>query len=484
MRSDSSNNSNSVQDVRMDKENRIRHLLNRQGSTWQLREMALTRGGLVNAELRQQIWPLLAGLEDDKVPSWMETTAQLFEPTTEVYCEAEDRERDLIRRDVGRSVLFHHSCPSPNSVMAPDDSSVALSIKSNPEYTTSTLASVLTATISAPLEDGDKPHYYQGLHDIGGVLLHNLDYNEIFCTAILRKLCQTHLRDCARETFIDLQHFLNACLLPVVGMIDPPVHETLLLSGVPLLSTVLPWLLTWFTHSIHDEQDSSRLVDAFMASHPLLPFYVSIALLVHRKLRMDILTTELDDPSSMHFCIQNLPSRIKSDWSHENSGLYLSTQELIETALSIMKQVPPKTLLNLVNDPGLAERMVLLQSPPVIVAPSSCTAETCSRAKMASGVSVYMATQQPDVVGKWLRPFGPPPCPFPPPSPTAQPTRRPTTQLRRIRNRLRQVRRLLPKTREGWIFFAYFSFIFLYSLYDFIHYSWVLFATRLATRAH
>jgi Rab-GTPase-TBC domain len=281
------------------------------------------------------------GLDDDD-ESWMESTAKLFEPTAEPCSESQDLERDLIRRDVGRSVLFHHSCPSPNSVMghtssAPPDDTV--SVKSSAEYTTSSLASVLTATISTPLDPEnptDKLHYYQGLHDIGGVLLMNLEYNEVFTTAILRRLCQTHLRDCARDSFADLHWFLDACLLTVVNMVDEPVHEALQLSGIPLLSTVLPWLLTWFTHSIHDEEESSRLVDAFMASHPLLPFYTSVALLVHPKLRNDILTAELDDPSSMHFAIQNLPSRIKSDWLPEPMGLYVSGQDLIETALSIM----------------------------------------------------------------------------------------------------------------------------------------------------
>jgi Rab-GTPase-TBC domain len=290
----------------------------------------------VTAELRQQIWPCLVGLHDEE--PWMANTAKLFEPSTDACSESQDRERDLIRRDVGRSVLFHHSCPSPNSVMG-HTSDDAPSVKSSAEYTTSTLASVLTATISAPLDADnptDKLHYYQGLHDIGGVLLMNLGYDEVFTTAILRRLCQTHLRDCAQESFADLHWFLNACLLTVVSKVDEPVHEALLLSGVPLLSTVLPWLLTWFTHSIHDEEESSRLVDAFMASHPLLPFYTSIALLVHPKLRNDILTTELDDPSSMHFAVQNLPSRIKSDWFPEPMGMYVSGQDLIETALSIM----------------------------------------------------------------------------------------------------------------------------------------------------
>jgi hypothetical protein len=300
------------------------------------------------------------GLRDDH----LEETAKLFEPTLlcdAVCSEEEDRERDLIRRDVGRSVLFHRNCPSPVSVVSSsagnnhhhaangslllEDQSTAKSHSNNknndPELTTSTLAAVLTATVSAPLTPQQgKPFYYQGLHDIGGVLLQTMDLDEISTTAILRRLCQSHLRDAVRENFAELTWFLDTFLMRVLEKIDPQVHEAVVLSGVPLISTVMPWMITWFTHCIHEEECANRLVDAFMASHPLLPFYFSLALMVHPKFRLDIVTAELDDPSSMHFAIQHLPARIGSDWSKTSSaaqdGDCVSAQELIETSISIM----------------------------------------------------------------------------------------------------------------------------------------------------
>lgn len=213
------------------------------------------------------------------------------------------------------------------------------SIESKGEHTTKALATVLTATISAPLTpNDDKPHYYQGLHDLGGVLLENLEYNEVLTTAILRRLCLTHLRDNTKATFEDVKWFLNSCLMNVLGIVDPPVYYALVECGLDALlpMTLVKWLFTWFTHSIHGEEEASRLVDAFVASHPLLPFYVSIAFLVHPRLRNHILTSELDDPSSMNMAIQNLPSQIKSDWKFDDDLSFVTTQELIETAISIM----------------------------------------------------------------------------------------------------------------------------------------------------
>jgi Rab-GTPase-TBC domain len=276
----------------------------------------------------------LAGLSHDN--NWLEESSKLFEPSTNACSESEDRERDLIRRDVGRSVLFHHSCPSPNSVMGSFDEQ---SMESKAELSTKRLAAVLTAVISVPLSpNDDKPHYYQGLHDLGGVLLENLEYDEVLTTAILRNLCRTHLRDNTKATFEDVKWFLNSCLMKVLGIVDPPVYQALVECGLDALlpMTLVKWLFTWFTHSIHGEEEASRFVDAFIASHPLMPFYVSIAFLVHPRLRTDILTADLDDPSSMNMAIQNLPSQVKSDWKPEGDTSYVTTQELIDTAISIM----------------------------------------------------------------------------------------------------------------------------------------------------
>ena len=468
-------------------------------------------------ELRQKVWPSLAGLREDE--PWMERTAKLFEPSSSlattaqevaVCSEMEDRERDLIRRDVGRSVLFHHSCPSPNSVMGSFDTNSSAgnsncvmdnttvdggsSVKSSSaEHTTSILAAVLTCTISTPLTPStEKPHYYQGLHDIGGVLLHNLDYNEVVTTAILRQLCQSHLRDCVKESFGDLQWFLDSVLMQVVAQCDVQVHEALLLSGVPLLSTVLPWLLTWFTHSMHDEEGASRLVDAFMASHPLLPFYVSIALLVHPILREDIVSCELDDPSSMHFAIQNLPSRIQSDWAHNRGDLYVSAQALIETAISIMEHVPPQSLLQLVDDPERAERMGLMKSLSfwTLDDESSTFTSACPRAKMASGVPVLMTSQHKgENVVPWRKSFGPPAVTIPdipPPELDQQAPKRSVFQIyrRKVRNTLRSVRRRLPRSKWTMFFMVYFSCVFLYGLYDWTHYTCTYYSAQLFLLAH
>ena len=36
----------------------------------------------------------------------------------------------------------------------------------------------------------------------------------------------------------------------------------------------LGWFITWFSHSVQQLDQISRLFDLFMASHPLMPLYV------------------------------------------------------------------------------------------------------------------------------------------------------------------------------------------------------------------
>lgn len=254
------------------------------------------------------------------------------------------KEQDLILRDVGRSVLFRYRRSlSPVSVVTDSAADSSADFCVGLDNHESLLKSVLRAAVSTPLTvKQTKPCYYQGMHDVAGVLLHNLNYDDIWATALLRRILQTHLRDASRENFSQLLWFLDTFLLPVIQHTDPTIYQTLLMSEVSLSNAVLPWLITWFTHDVHDDVVSSRLVDAFMASHPLLPFYFAVALLVHKSLRTEILQTELD-PVSIHMTIQALPGLLRSDWLDqtytEDNGVVI-VQDVIDTAISIMYERP------------------------------------------------------------------------------------------------------------------------------------------------
>lgn len=45
----------------------------------------------------------------------------------------------------------------------------------------------------------------------------------------------------------------------------------------------LPWFLTWFGHSLNHYSDVVRLYDFFLASPPLMPLYLTAAIVHYRQ---------------------------------------------------------------------------------------------------------------------------------------------------------------------------------------------------------
>jgi hypothetical protein len=199
--------------------------------------------------MRRAAWHLLVGL--DRIPP----------PRTTTLCSLDKSELDLIRSDANRSVLFRY--PKRNHAgRTPSGESSAQFTKAQSEQ--------LAAVLSTALSGRKELHYYQGLHDIAGVLLHNLQDTGHTC-AVLQQLCRMHLRDALREDLSSCMWLLDTVLLPLLDKVDPELHDYLLECGLECSNALLPWLLTWFTHDIHDEQVASRLMDALLSSHAFFP---------------------------------------------------------------------------------------------------------------------------------------------------------------------------------------------------------------------
>ena len=355
--------------------------------------------------LRQRAWAKLVGLsetaeEDGGDPYAVEFQRRQKEKEKSVPSDASTRtqqqeeemkkedelEVDLIRRDVGRSVLFRYKSVSTDNAENLEAIAVAAAASSssskvaqeslNPQQEsteedwsvvtptgqpshedltayTSNLAGALTPSYASDrlaqvLEDcitADNPkrmgklHYYQGLHDIAGVVLHNMSYNVTATTNILRRVCQSHLRDAMRENFGNITWLLHVLLLPLIEQLDAHVHYAIVVSDVELSNVCLSWLITWFTHDIHHHSVAGRMVDAFLAGHPLLPLYFCVGLLTHPMLRKHILTGDYDDPASMFLVIKKLPYYITTDSAiidDDESTTAVHAQELIEDAIGIM----------------------------------------------------------------------------------------------------------------------------------------------------
>ena len=308
---------------------------------------------------------------------------------------------DLIRRDAGRSVIFQYNIEIPGAAPV------------TPPFASERLVQVLENTIKR--QGNSSLHYYQGLHDVAGVVLHNMDYQVDATTKILKRISNSHLRDAMRENFSNIVWFLRVLLPPLVEKVNPHVHYALQMAQVELATICLPWMITWYTHDIHHPETAGRLVDAFLSGHPLMPMYFAVALITHPILKKKLIHADCEDPSAIFMKIKGMPQRLKSidpTSSKTDQEQYISLQEVLEDCISTMNRMPPRSLLDLV-DATTCSRSELLRmvssisffKPPaswsMAAGPSPRSWKElneidgttyCVRAKLASGVPMLMNT--------------------------------------------------------------------------------------------
>ena len=292
------------------------------------------------AQYRQQAWPKLVGLtEENYIPELALSTTDSESPMSmrslnDYESSMMDDEKkseveaniDLIRRDAGRSVIFRYN------------NEITGAAPITPPFASARLVQVLENTIS---QGNASLHYYQGLHDIAGVVLHNMDYQVDVTTQILKRISHSHLRDAMRENFSNINWFLRVFLPPLVEKVDPFVHYALQVAQVELATICLPWMITWFTHDIHDPETAGRLVDAFLSGHPLMPVYFAIALITHPVLKKELIHADCEDPSTVFMAMKRMPLRLKttdktpSSFEDQQEQL-ISLQEVLEDCISIM----------------------------------------------------------------------------------------------------------------------------------------------------
>jgi hypothetical protein len=327
-----------------------------------------------SAKYRQKAWPRLVGLTEEQIPELAADTqddeakiglyvggvgaddlstrsmsikhgsaSSLGVVDEELLDEEKKSENidasvDMIRRDVGRSVVFRYNLPcndeSRGEESVADDAtnqSGGTSYSVTPVYAGQMLAKVLEETIR---EGNASWHYYQGLHDIGGVILHNMNYQTGPTTQILKRISHSHLRDAVRENFGNITWLLSVLLPPLVEKVEPHVHCTLLMAQVDLANIVLPWMITWFTHDLHDAETAGRLVDAFLSGHPLMPMYFAVALITHPILKQGFFQADCEDQGSIFLFMKKLPLALGSKERADIPSV--SLQEVLDDSILIM----------------------------------------------------------------------------------------------------------------------------------------------------
>ena len=311
---------------------------------WSLRELALNPGGLLSPEIRRRAWPKLMGVDINR-------EEEEGVNCTWVNCYERGREGEdvgvkkstveQVGRDVDRS-LWHFGEVGGGGNTVRREKAVKRRQK------------VVGGVIIEVLRQDSSLHYYQGYHDIASVFLSSLSSPSL-SSALLLKASRSHLADAMAEDFTSLINALRLLIFPLVSFFDPPLHSHLKASKVePFFA--LSWLITWFSHDVRSLSTAARLFDAFISGHPLLPVYVSIALVTHSRSRDLLLATSCDFPS-LHAALCSLPSLCRNIPATAKAGGNkggveagpgeIDWQELIERGVEMMREVPPRNLRRL-----------------------------------------------------------------------------------------------------------------------------------------
>jgi Rab-GTPase-TBC domain len=196
--------------------------------------------------------------------------------------------------------------------------------------------------------------YYQGYHDVASIFMSTLggassstplgDSESVsgiaesvglgLASAVLSRVSFSHFRDAMRSNFMQLQAAIRLIVMPLISYFDKEVHEFLLDCDMePFFA--LSWIITWFSHDVRDTALVKRLFDAFLVSHPLLPIYVTVAMVCHPNNRAEILATECDF-APVHSVLSALPKNSSMiGWRYRPSeGGYVSGDETDDDAQS------------------------------------------------------------------------------------------------------------------------------------------------------
>ena len=210
-------------------------------------------------------------------------------------------------------------------------------------------------------EDDDRLRYYQGYHDVSCIFLNVLGGASIAAGApgnistemasrlrgssrsvdqaalaasamgldlpssVLLQISRSHFRDAMKSDFQSLSAALRLIMMPLIAALDREVHAKLWeVDMEPFFA--ISWIITWFSHDVRDTDVVKRLFDCFLVSHPLMPVYMSVAMLLHPVNRMEIIHAE-SEFSAVHNAITHLPRNSCSvGWRYQGGidGGYVS----------------------------------------------------------------------------------------------------------------------------------------------------------------
>jgi hypothetical protein len=355
---------------------------------WKLREKCLTEGGLVNDKIRRQAWPLLVGIDSNThdesknhtrshPPSGKATdptldNVEVIDPSTvqrfKNQIMAKSIDFNQIELDISRCT-WHllNGCQRSRrrQMLNKRRKKIAALLKRKQRRLGNLINLVLIQSYDITVSSSSFLRYFQGYHDVSCIFLSALGGNSLnrfpslqekdnldtsleteqcdesknysametaesmglgLTSKVLLNVSKTHFSDPLQTNFENLVAALRLILMPLIGCFDSNVHSVLReVEMEPFFA--LSWVITWFSHDVRDTSLVKRLFDAFIVSHPLLPIYLSVAMVLHPINRMEVLSGELDF-AVIHNILSQLPRNSCSvGWKFICEGEYVSGDE-------------------------------------------------------------------------------------------------------------------------------------------------------------
>jgi len=225
----------------------------------------------VNNELRRKVWPLLLGCDENDNER---------ESKSEINTQHEYH--DQIKKDIVRSM--HHF----------DVTRQYSSDRRQREQ--EALERILNAIFGSSSNMGHL-HYTQGFHDMCSVFY--IVCGERLGAKLSENLAKRHMRDLVRDmkVFDVVYQFILKLLFPLLNLSDHQLYEKCFSADDVSSMFALSWIITWFAHNIQVFNDITRLYDFFLSTHPLMPLYFSVSLIVNG-CRKQLLLLAADDADS------------------------------------------------------------------------------------------------------------------------------------------------------------------------------------------
>ncbi|KAI4197189.1 MAG: hypothetical protein LQ350_006077 [Teloschistes chrysophthalmus] len=258
-------------------------------------QLATSRDGLVNDQVRQRAWPLLLGYQPSKDPEIARDATWKNLPL--------HKDEDQVARDVDRSFIYYP--------------------KNQSESQLDRRKADLSTVITQVLRTYPMLSYFQGFHDIVQVFLLVLGADD--APDAVSHLALSRIRDFMLPSLSPSLAHLR--LLPAILQAEDARLCQHLSQTQPFFA--LASTLTLYAHDIEDYSDIARLFDFLLAQDAIVSVYFFAEIILSR--REELFEISSDDSDMLHFVLSKLPKP-------------LDLETLITQTMSLYTDHPPETL--------------------------------------------------------------------------------------------------------------------------------------------